>query len=117
VAVAAGSPIGEERGTQAELGELVARPEVAVHGELHVEDEAAGVVGHTVELAGGFTCGHRHDVMAELPVLMDDDNNGGWHGWQRSMWQCAEWSTGESRAGASARGGASELGFDAIAHT
>jgi hypothetical protein len=66
VAVAAGSPIGEECGTQAELGELVARPEVAVHGELHAEDEAAGVVGHTIELAGGFTCGHRHDVMAKL---------------------------------------------------
>jgi hypothetical protein len=32
-------------------------PEAAVHSELHVVDEEAGAVGHTVVLAGAFTCG------------------------------------------------------------
>jgi hypothetical protein len=32
-------------------------PETAVHGELQAEDEAVSVVGRTVTLASGFTCG------------------------------------------------------------
>jgi hypothetical protein len=32
-------------------------PEVAVHGELHVEDEVAGAVGRTVAQTSSFSCG------------------------------------------------------------
>jgi hypothetical protein len=41
-------------------------PETTIHGELHAKDEVAGVVGHTVVQAYGFSCGRRHAVMAEL---------------------------------------------------
>jgi hypothetical protein len=41
------------------------RARAVLDGELHVEDEVAGVGGSTVALAGGFTCGRRHGVMAK----------------------------------------------------
>jgi hypothetical protein len=32
-------------------------PEATIHGGLHTEDEAAGVIGGMVAQAGGFSCG------------------------------------------------------------
>jgi hypothetical protein len=38
---------------------------VVVDGELHVMNEVAGAGGHTIALAGSFTCGWRHSMMAK----------------------------------------------------